>query len=57
MAMNAAANALQAVMGEAPAKTQHFANPANDPTKFADPSGAKMQVSNAWAGAKVDERS
>lgn len=30
---------------EAGAGTTHFANPANDPSKFADPSGEKMKVS------------
>ncbi|ORY64738.1 GroES-like protein [Leucosporidium creatinivorum] len=55
--MNAAANALQSVLGDTPASTQHFANPSNDPGKFADPSGAKMQAL-VWHGkndVRIDE--
>jgi len=43
--MNAAANALQSVLGDLPSQTQANANPSIDAEKFADPSGEKMQVS------------
>lgn len=55
--MNAAANALQSVLGDLPSATQSFANPSNDADKFADPSGATMQAL-VWHGkndVRIDE--
>jgi len=48
--VNALSNALDAKLGEdSDVITSHAANPANDPDKFADPSGEKMKAL-AWFG-------